>query len=368
MSRPIRFRSAFTLIELLVVIAIIAILIALLVPAVQKVREAAARTQCTNNMKQIGLALQSYHDAYKYLPPGLARISHTDVHGFGTPLPPTGQNYQATLWSYFILPYIDQTPLYESTPFVAYPNWTTGPYLRAMQMQLNVLRCPATTDAVTYTTSTDNAGAIGVISSRYAISYALVGTGHIGNPASPSGAGLCMLHADDIGWQTSGGFNGWGSYVPSADRNDGAFHQNTMTKLARVTDGTSNTAAAGERVRMITEISCYPERIWFNTGMEYGTWAIGVLWAENHLEAAIGSIGVPFNYNPLAGVAPCSAGSNAHRFAASNMAGGYSSNHAGRGVNTLFLDGTVRFLSASTSDRTRLALGTIAGQEVVTLD
>src|SRR5262245_11275732 len=88
-------RTGFTLIELLVVIAIIAILIAHLVPAVQKVREAAARTQCANNLKQMGIAANAYIDVTKTLPP--ARI---DYDGGAT-------------WCILLLPYLDQVPLYE---------------------------------------------------------------------------------------------------------------------------------------------------------------------------------------------------------------------------------------------------------------
>jgi prepilin-type N-terminal cleavage/methylation domain-containing protein/prepilin-type processing-associated H-X9-DG protein len=112
-------RSAFTLIELLVVIAIIAILIALLVPAVQKVREAAARTQCTNNLKQIGLALHGYHDTYKKLPPAsqVPYATSTNQDSIMDWRLPFGPN-----WAVLILPFVDQGPLSAQANPNSYPG------------------------------------------------------------------------------------------------------------------------------------------------------------------------------------------------------------------------------------------------------
>src|SRR5436190_20734938 len=131
------FRKGFTLIELLVVIAIIAILIALLVPAVQKVREAAARLQCNNNLKQLALGCHSFNDAFKCLPPSY-------LHPYGT-------GGHAWSWIAMILPNIDQGPLYQQTGMSGpvfgagkVPNATLNVNGGAViATPLMVLRCPS---------------------------------------------------------------------------------------------------------------------------------------------------------------------------------------------------------------------------------
>src|SRR5258706_1924922 len=117
-------RRGFTLIELLVVIAIIAILIALLVPAVQQVRAAAARVQCTNNLKQIALAMHGYHNLHSAFPPG--RTTETPMHS----------------WTAFMLPFLEQDNVYKLYSFDV--DWDHPKNFEAIRFQMPVFNCPAT--------------------------------------------------------------------------------------------------------------------------------------------------------------------------------------------------------------------------------
>jgi prepilin-type N-terminal cleavage/methylation domain-containing protein len=216
-------RRGFTLIELLVVIAIIAILIALLLPAVQQAREAARRTQCKNNLKQLGLALYNYHDTHSVFPPGCLQIPNA-----------AGTAPDRTLggwgWNTYVLPFVDQAPLYN----LLSPNGNNFPTSFAghpVQTVLAVMICPsdASPGVNTYGGFTDVNG-IGAGKSNYpAVSGALnVETnawGHVNLATRDAQAAAA------------------GEVVSVA----GMFNYNSRTSVRDVTDGLSNTLACGER-------------------------------------------------------------------------------------------------------------------------
>jgi prepilin-type N-terminal cleavage/methylation domain-containing protein/prepilin-type processing-associated H-X9-DG protein len=193
-----RLKLGFTLIELLVVIAIIAVLVALLLPAVQQAREAARRSQCKNNLKQIGLALHNYHDAAKCFPP-------ESIWAF-TPAGGGAMQARNYTWITMILPYLDQAPLYNSINF-SQPIW--GQMLNGktiVSTQLPVLTCP----------------------SDYGVP--------IGQSANKGKMGVtCYAGAEGYDWWTR-----------NADGLGGIFTLNFATRISDIPDGTTNTIIVGE--------------------------------------------------------------------------------------------------------------------------
>lgn len=196
MRSPTCSRAGFTLVELLVVIAIIGILIALLLPAVQAAREAARRSQCVNNMKQIGLALHNYHDTHKLFPPS-AIWGAPNVPEYKLGRLPGAYHHT---WLTFILPFMEQQALYDTVDFLL-PAWGQS----IVSTQVANLRCPS-----------DGGG--------------------LDKPADTSDIAITNY----VGTM---GYHWW--YNPAQRR--GIFNVEKPVKIAHVVDGMSNTIAVGER-------------------------------------------------------------------------------------------------------------------------
>jgi prepilin-type N-terminal cleavage/methylation domain-containing protein/prepilin-type processing-associated H-X9-DG protein len=210
--RPAR-RSAFTLIELLVVIAIIAILIGLLLPAIQRVREAAARTKCQNNLKQLGLGLHNFHDVYNVFPPGLGALAdkyQVPTGGYPNPFSapeaipstqsPTFNRYAS--WCTWVLPFVEQDNLFKSMRQTSHP-------LTPAPLPLPVFTCPS--DA------------------RIDLIYDSGAAG--GNRPVTLYAGVSGLANNNGRWPNC----------------NGVLYLRSKVKLTDIADGTSTTLVIGER-------------------------------------------------------------------------------------------------------------------------
>ena len=356
MNRERRIRGGFTLIELLVVIAIIAVLIALLLPAVQSAREAARRMQCSNNLKQLGLALHNYADANNALPPAAQG-------GFGY----VYLNY--TGYS-FLLPYLEQGNSYNvfnfslaSEPPIPMQGWSQWGNSTAFSLQVGTFLCP----------SNRAAGEVGATASDgWTVERAAV-TDYLFN----GGAGRYAI-------------KGYGE----VDRM-GPFGFDTATRLAEFRDGLSGTFLMGEaaggnaRNRFYaagaTSRVCLPlashspgvpvyyDNLMF---MAYGrsrNWAVGSTSARiigGLLARTVDSVGAAYAVND------CAAESDTAVFdpppgvafpASAQKFPNFRSSHPGT-TNFLFGDGTVRVIKDTISPTVYQALSTMGGGEVISSD
>jgi prepilin-type N-terminal cleavage/methylation domain-containing protein/prepilin-type processing-associated H-X9-DG protein len=340
-------RQAFTLIELLVVIAIIAVLIALLLPAVQAAREAARRIQCTNNLKQIGLALQNYQSSDGGLPPT------GTVSPSGNPLSTMGNFGMKTR----LLPFIEQTNLYNTMNMSFNGEAPLGQNDTILITKLNAFVCPSdpNTPQYMYTTFTQGPQPVGY--SNY-----------------PNNIGT-------IARNNNGNFDG-PAYIMAAVLNTALAQGGTLT-LASITDGTSNTVMFSEWIKAdlsttsmngLEQIMVGPAYPATNTYVVPTTYSLGCQ-ASLTISPTNENVKGCFWYNDKCGqgggyshistpnLKACIFSSDADAAPDHTMVGA-SSNHPG-GVNVGLLDGSVRFIKNTISPQTWWALATRSGGEVL---
>ncbi|MBA4190841.1 MAG: hypothetical protein C0467_22875 [Planctomycetaceae bacterium] len=333
MPRPGLKRSGFTLVELLVVIAIIAILIGLLLPGVQKVREAAARMKCQNNMKQQALALHTFHDANEKFPYGQYPIdpslnpaytatnlpNHFSPQTNGNmgeyPAAIAGGQNNKVAWPLHIAPYLELSNWHEEywrtfrARVVTNPStvpWGTAPLRAIIQKTFPVYACP-----------TDPNGRIAY--------------------TAGSGEGLATSYI------ANNGNNGGVSYDSRTTGNTGVILAGSQIKLVEITDGTSNTLLLSETLHWPGDDR--RGRV-FNTGP--GT--CGTLFSTYNTPNTVVQDRL---FNCVAGLPaymPCAGGNVIYA----------RSLHIG-GVNAAFSDGSVRFISDNITPNNWRALGTRAG-------
>jgi prepilin-type N-terminal cleavage/methylation domain-containing protein/prepilin-type processing-associated H-X9-DG protein len=332
-------RHAFTLIELLVVIAIIAILIGILLPAVQKVREAANRAQCQNNLKQLGLAMANYADVNNNCIPS----SHD----------PKGSVTGEASWTIYALPYIEQGNLLTTYPSLLTASYDTAgsPNLTAIQTPIKTFVCPSTPSQKTPSTTPSGVALTGPMGlcDYGAINQMQPNFYYLNSGFPPNQTGALATAANNL---TPPGFLTAAMYKGSTDKTTGLPTSPWPIPILAIADGTSNTI-------MLAEDAGQPTN-WVlgkNTGTLTGDWG----WADPtfvySIEGSDPSTGKTAKSSDTSGkIASCTMNCN--------NGGEMYSFHQG-GINVVFVDGSVHFLAQSIAPSVLAALVTMGGGEVI---